>query len=76
MRLKKEIIVPLPNGQLLQSVRQSATVEDLAGTVGRLPKTIDRHEQLLWIAQLLGEVAGASIGFGRAGRAIPFGCKQ
>jgi hypothetical protein len=76
MRLQEQIIVRCARGQLLQPVRQSATVEDPAGTVCRLPKPVDCHEQLLRIAPLLGKLTGSGIGFGRPGRAIPFGRKQ
>src|ERR1700730_5786843 len=76
MRFQEQIIVRLARGQLLQPIRQSATVEDSAGTVSRLPKAVDCHEQLLWIAPLLGKLAGAGIGFGRARRAIPLGREE
>ena len=55
------------------NLRQST---DRAGTVGRLPKAVDRHEQLARIAPLLGQLAGAGIGLGRLGRTEPFGREQ
>ena len=73
VRLQTQFVVRLARGQLLQPVRQSAAVKDPAGTVGRLPKAVDCHEQLVRIAPLLGKLVGPGIGLGRSGRAIPFG---
>jgi len=65
MRLQTQFVVRLGRGQLLQPIRQSAALEDLAGTVGRLPQPVDRDEQLVRMVRLLGKLAGASIRLSR-----------
>ena len=67
VRLQRQFVVRAVSSQLLQPVRQPAAVENPAGTVGRLPKAVDRHEQLVQIALLLGQFAGARIGLGGFG---------
>src|SRR5207245_1566095 len=76
MGLQAQFAVRVILGQLLQPVRQSAAVEDLAGTVGRLPEAEDRHEQLMRIAAPLGKLAGAGIGLGCLSRNKPFCSEQ
>src|SRR5215831_16127919 len=73
VRLQTQFVVRLARGQLLQSVGQPAAVDDPTGTVGRLPKAVDCHEQLMRIAPLLSKLAGAGIGLGRLDRAVPSG---
>src|SRR5262245_28060312 len=50
--------------------------QELAGTRGRLPKAIDRHEQPARVARLLGKLVGSGIGLDRLDRTIPFDCEQ
>ena len=54
VRLEPQFVVGAVRGQALQPARQFATVDDVAGTVGRLPKAVDRHELLASIASPLG----------------------
>ena len=46
MRLQTQSVVRVVRGQLQQPVRQSAALDHPAGAIGRLPKAVDRHEQL------------------------------
>jgi len=61
---------------LQQPIRQSAAVADHPGTVGRLPKAIDRHELVARIAPLVGKLAGAGISLGSPDCIEPFGREQ
>src|SRR5580704_4589382 len=60
--LEPQCVVGAVYSQALQPARQFAAVDDFAGTVGRLPKAVDRHELLAPIAPPLGQLAGARIG--------------
>jgi hypothetical protein len=44
VRLEEKVIVLIVCGELLQPVRQSAAIENVASAVGRLPKSVDGHE--------------------------------
>jgi hypothetical protein len=73
VRLQTQFIVPIRGRELLQSGRQSAAVENSAGAIRRLPKTVDCHEQLLRIPLLLGQLAGARVGLSGFARHEPLG---
>src|SRR5215471_12426984 len=72
MRLQTQSNFCRARGQLQQPVRQSAGGDQPAGTGGRLPKAMDRREQLVCVTPRLGKLAGASIGVGGLGGYKPF----
>ena len=73
MGLQVQSFVRLARGQLQQAVLQSSALSDHASPVGRLPKSVERHELLARIPPLVGQFAGAGIGLCCLDRREPFG---